>query len=249
MNFTQSTHHHLTPLTHTTSPMYTGTSVIGIKFKNGIIIAGDTRVNYGSLCKIMNVEDRIQSITPRTLVGYSGEYSDCQETSRILHELALNDSLEGSGAPCLGPVELANYLSSIHYYKRNKMDPYLNSVVCGGVNWDGKIVLLNIDPYGTLLKGNYFTTSISHYFCNAIIAPEYPKDVEEMTKEKAIQLIEKCFEILLYRDCNAGKVVKYSIIEKQDNEIKYDEGKITIKGKWSYDGFKNYGNEQFYLNA
>ena len=35
------------PITHTTSPIYVGSSVIGMRYNNGVIIATDTRLNYG----------------------------------------------------------------------------------------------------------------------------------------------------------------------------------------------------------
>ena len=235
------------PITHTTQPIYVGSSVIGMKYKNGVIIAADTRLNYGSMCKLVNIEDRIQQLTPRTLIGYSGEDSDLQETSRQLHALALSDTLEGS--PCFGPVEIANYLASLHYYKRNKMNPYLNSVVTGGVNWNGEMVLMNIDPFGTLLEANYFTTSMAHYFCNSLIKPQYPKDPNEMTKEKAMHLLNQCFEVLFYRHTMAGNEIKYATIEKDGDDIKYGEGKFTVESKWNYDQFKNQANEAHYLTC
>lgn len=246
MNFAMSKQNK-EPITHTTTPIYVGSSVIGMKYKDGIIIASDTRLNYGGMCKMMSVEDRVQQLTPRTVMGYSGEYSDLQETTRMLKEMILNDTLEGT--PTLGPTELANYLAAVHYYRRNKMNPFLNSVITGGVDWNGDIVLMNIDPYGTLLQANYFTTAMSHYFCNAIIAPQYPKDPNEMTKEKALDLLKNCFEVLFYRDISAGNVIKYSTLEKVNNDLKYEEGKFTVDSKWGYDKFKNQANENRYLTC
>lgn len=250
MNFARETNKE--PVTHTTSPVYVGGSVIGIKFKNGVIIASDTRVNYGSLCKLMAVEERVQLITNRTVIGYSGEYSDLQETSRILKELVLTDTLNSNMKDYLGPEELASYLASIHGYKRRKMNPYLNSVVAGGINWEGEPVLMNIDPFGTFLTGNYFTTSMGHYFCNAIIAPQYPNNPKELTKEKALDIIKQCFEVLFYRVSQSGNVVKFATLEVDEhdkNKITFDEGKIELKTKWDYSGFKDYSNENFYLTV
>ena len=244
MNFAMSQKE---PITHTTSPIYVGSSVIGMRYNNGVIIATDTRLNYGSMCKEDDIQARIQQLTPRTIIGYSGEYSDLQETSRQLHALTLSDTLEGN--PCFGPVELSNYLASLHYYKRNKMNPYLNSVVIGGVDWNGDLVLMNIDPFGTLLQAHYFTTSMAHYFCNSIIKPNYPKDLNEMTKEKAMTLLNQCFEVLFYRHTMAGNVIKYATIEKEGDQIKYDEGKFTVESKWNYDKFKNQANEKHYLTC
>ena len=44
MNFAMSQKE---PITHTTSPIYVGSSVIGMRYNNGVIIATDTRLNYG----------------------------------------------------------------------------------------------------------------------------------------------------------------------------------------------------------
>ena len=238
-----------TPITQTTDPIYVGSSVIGIKYNKGIIIACDTRLNYGSLCKVMHTE-RISKITERTIIGYSGEYSDMQETLRTLNAMVLEDNLTSNNKPFLGPIELTNYLSSLHYYKRNKMNPYLNNVICGGIDWNGDVVLLNIDPFGTLLNANYFTTSMSHYFCNAILRNEYPNDPKDINKEKAVEIIKSCFEVLFERHSQAGNQIQYAIIEKNDNEgndIKFESGEFELKGRWDADMYKNKTNEFHYL--
>ena len=235
------------PITHTTDPIYVGSSVIGIKYDKGIIIACDTRLNYGSLCKIMHTE-RIFQLTNRTIIGYSGEYSDMQETLRQLNSMVLEDNLSSNNKPFLGPIELTNYLSSLHYYKRNKMNPYLNNVICGGIDWNGDIVLLNIDHFGTLLNANYFTTSMSHYFCNAILRNEYPKDPKDIGKDKAIDIIKKCFEVLFERHSQAGNVIQFAIIEKGNgDDIKFEKGEFELKGRWDADMYKNKTNEIHYL--
>ena len=65
MNFAMSQKE---PITHTTSPIYVGSSVIGMRYNNGVIIATDTRLNYGSMCKEVDIQDRIQQLTPRTII-------------------------------------------------------------------------------------------------------------------------------------------------------------------------------------
>jgi 20S proteasome subunit beta 7 len=37
------------PITHLTSPIVTGSTVIGIKFDKGVILACDTMLSYGGL--------------------------------------------------------------------------------------------------------------------------------------------------------------------------------------------------------
>lgn len=234
MNFV---HLNKQPITQTLEPEYTVSSVIGMKYKDGVIIASDTLLLHGSTRKYMNVDDRIQELTPRTIIGFSGEYSDFQESFRELNELVLEDSLQGPSY--LGPKELTHYLSSVHYYKRNQMDPYLNNVIIGGFDWDGELMLMNVDSFGTLLNANYFTTSYSHYFCNAIFASDYPEDYTTLTKEKAIEILKKCFEVLFYRQKTAGDTIVFKTLEKKGADIVCEGGKFKIESKWDYEGFKH----------
>ena len=238
------------PIKHTTTPIYVGRSVIGMKYNKGVIMACDTKLNYGSMTDLTNCDQRIKILGQRALIGYSGEFSDLQETSRLLNELILEDELETNGKGVMGPVELGNYLSSLHYYQRNRLNPYLNSAIVGGIDFNGDVVLMEIDPFGTFLKGNYFYTSMGSYFCCALLRNEYPKNPEDLTKDKAIEILKKCFEVLFYRDKLAGDDIVYKAMEKEDNSAlpKIEEGKFHLETKWEFEGFK-VGNEKNYLVA
>ena len=171
------------PLKHSKSVVYSGSSVIGLKYNKGIIIACDTRMCYGNSLSLVSSKERIKALNNRTLIGYSGEFSDIQETTRILNELVLDDQLETNGKNEKGPVELGHYLSSLHYERRNKLDPYLNSAIVGGIDFNGDIVLMQVDPFGTFLSGNYFTTAFANYFACSLLRNNYPKNPNDLTKE------------------------------------------------------------------
>ena len=235
------------PLKHSKSVVYSGSSVIGLKYNKGIIIACDTRMCYGNSLSLVSSKERIKALNNRTLIGYSGEFSDIQETTRILNELVLDDQLETNGKNEKGPVELGHYLSSLHYERRNKLDPYLNSAIVGGIDFNGDIVLMQVDPFGTFLSGNYFTTAFANYFACSLLRNNYPKNPNDLTKEKAIELIMKCFEVLFY--CNAGDTIQFSVIEKDNNGLpKIENGEYKLKTKWEYKQFMQ-GNEKNYLVA
>lgn len=230
---------------HTLSPIHVGSSVIGMKYKGGLLIAADMRLNYGSLAKFLNIDDRVQRINANTMMGSAGEYSDFQEVTRVLRETALEDVL--SRKSYLGPKELTNYLSALHYYKRNKMDPYWNSTVMGGLDWDKKPLLYSLDQFGTLIQSNYIVVGMAQYFCNAIISPLYPKNPEELSEEEALSLIEKCFRVLFYRDTKAGNTIKVAKMELKDNVPAYSEKEIRLNTEWDFNWFKNQANENIYL--
>lgn len=57
--------------------MTTGTSVIGIQFKDGILIAADMLGSYGSLARFRNLE-RIMKVNKNIILGAGGDYADYQ---------------------------------------------------------------------------------------------------------------------------------------------------------------------------
>ena len=236
------------PIKHSQSAVYTGSSVIGLKYNKGIIIACDTLMHYGSSLSLTKCYDRIKVLNNRTLTGYSGEFSDMQETQRILNELILEDQLDTNKNGNMGPVEIGHYLSSLHYHQRNRFDPYLNSAIVGGIDFKGDVVLMQVDPFGTFLTGNYFTTAFANYFACSLLRNEYPKNPSELTKEQAIKLILKCFEVLFYRDSKAGDVIQYTILENDNNVLKTENKIAKLETKWEYKQFMQ-GNEKSYLVA
>nr|GEW71379.1 proteasome subunit beta type-4-like [Tanacetum cinerariifolium] len=81
-----------------------GTSVIGIKYKDGILMAADMGGSYGSTIRYKSIE-RLRQVGKHTLLGASGEISDYQEILKYLDELILHDNMWDDGNS-LGPKEI-----------------------------------------------------------------------------------------------------------------------------------------------
>lgn len=64
----------------------TGTSVIGIKYQNGVIIAADNLISYGKMARFQNV-DRVFKINDQTAIGVGGDYADFQFIKRHIDQL------------------------------------------------------------------------------------------------------------------------------------------------------------------
>lgn len=61
----------------------TGTSILGLRYKDGVMMAADTLASYGSLARFMDVR-RLHEVGNNTLLGASGDMSDFQY---VKHEL------------------------------------------------------------------------------------------------------------------------------------------------------------------
>jgi 20S proteasome subunit beta 7 len=80
------------PTQRTSQPIVTGTSVLGLKFRGGVMLAADTLASYGTLAMFKDVE-RIHKVSETTLVGAGGEFSDFQQIQHIIGDLTIGDTV------------------------------------------------------------------------------------------------------------------------------------------------------------
>jgi 20S proteasome subunit beta 7 len=116
------------PTKHTTRPIVTGTTVIGMKYNGGVMLASDTLASYGSLARYKDVR-RIQKVGENCLVGGSGELSDFQTIMEMLEQMDQSDINQDDGYT-RNPSEIFNYLRAVMYQRRNKSEAsltYINS--------------------------------------------------------------------------------------------------------------------------
>jgi 20S proteasome subunit beta 7 len=190
---------------HTTRPITTGTSVVGLVYDGGVMLAADTLLSYGSMAKSFNTP-RIYNIEGRILLGASGEYSDLQEIVAKVKALALEEttnSMESIYVDRKLPAKsLWNYLRAVMYQKRSRMNPYWNDVVVAG--WDeqsSKPFLGTVDKLGTTLQENLVATGFGAYLAMPLLRDKWRPDLSE---GEARALLEDAMKVLFYRDCRAS---------------------------------------------
>lgn len=67
------------------APTVTGTSVLGIKFNGGVLIAADMLGSYGSLARYRNLS-RVMKVNDSTIIGCGGDYADYQYMQSIIEQ-------------------------------------------------------------------------------------------------------------------------------------------------------------------
>lgn len=234
---------------HTTTPTTTGSSIVAIKFDKGVVIAADTRMTQHGYKKYNDIT-RIAPVNKNTIMGCSGEYSDFQELNRILVEKAQDDELYDGVNSFIGPKELSHFLSFNCYQQRNKMNPYWNTTMIGGILDDGTPYLNSVDQFGTRYENCYLVSGFGLYFGGPILENSVPKDHTKITKEQAIDLIDKVFRVLFYRDSTAGNRIYYGIIEKNlQNTVEFNLVEKKLETNWEYDLFKKSHTERYHSMA
>lgn len=207
----------------TRRPIVTGTSVLGIRYSDGVMLAADTLCSYGSMAKYKDAR-RLVPVNSNTLLGGSGEYSDFQAIIDLLKRNALEDRCtsdtlyydDGEEGAEKGECarEVWNYLRAVMYDRRNKMNPLWNDLVVAGfadaaegtstaaaVDTPSSVPFLGyVDKIGTTYEDDCVATGFGSYLALPIMRERYRPDLEE---GEARALLEDCMRVLFYRDCRA----------------------------------------------
>ncbi|KAG9316235.1 proteasome endopeptidase complex beta subunit [Chiua virens] len=236
----------------TQQPIVTGTSVLAIKFKDGIMMAADNLASYGSLARFKDVQ-RLQAVGDYTVVGASGDMSDFQYIQRILDDIAIQEIAAQDGHE-LGPVEIHEYMSQVMYARRSRINPLWNSLVIGGFK-DGKrwvdtaYVVAGADVCSgscrtSICLGPPYTASTIATGYGAYIAqPLLRKAVEGyenvLTEEQARKILEDSMRVLFYRD--ARSLNKYQFATITTAGVKISDS-LQLETAWGFaEGIRGYG--------
>jgi len=222
------------PTTHTLEPYVTGTSIVAVRYKDGVCVGGDTLASYGSMARFRDIE-RIRKVNDFSLVGATGEYSDFQYINQILEDLVVDDEIQEDGSR-LSPKAIHSYLTRVMYQRRNKGDPLWNQLVIAGFK-DGKSYLGLTDSRGTCYEDDTIATGYASFLSRPLMRSAKP--AAEMTEAEAKELIETCLKVLFYRDARALDRVQIATVTARGVEISapYDLKTDWDCGKILYSGF------------
>jgi len=190
------------PTKHTTRPIVTGTTVIGMKYNGGVMLASDTLASYGSLARYKDVR-RIKKVGENCLVGGSGELSDFQTIMEMLEQMDQSDINQDDGYT-RNPSEIFNYLRAVMYQRRNKSNPLWNQLLVAGYRGEAPF-LGYVDLIGTAYEENYIATGFGAYLAIPIIRERWHADMDE---GEARSLLEDCLKVMFYRDCRASNRIQ-----------------------------------------
>jgi len=231
----------LKPKKQTKDPIVRGTSILGIKYKDGVMLAGDTLLSYGSLARFRDIQ-RIRAVGNETLIGGSGEYSDYTEVMRILQEQQVQDEIKEDGTT-LPPWAIHSYLTRILYQARNKFDPLWGEYVIGGFR-DGKSYLGVADFHGTAYQDTTIATGFGNHLARPLLRDFFStknNDPSQVTYEEAKTLLETCLKVLFYRDARALNRIQIATVTAEGIKISepYELPTDWTSGMINYPGIKN----------
>ena len=193
-------------------PVNVGTSLFALKYKDGVMLAGDTGISYGGMLKHKDGK-RMCKVSDETIIGCSGEMADFQNLEKMLQEKCEADLIEEDGASFYHPRDYFNYISRHQYQKRLKSDPVWVSCITAGINkLNGEVFLGTSNFHGTKVEANYLLTGLGMHYCQVLMQNSWRAD---MTEAEARTLIEDCMKVMFYRDKKAHDKVQIATVTFQ----------------------------------
>jgi len=142
------------------SILKTGTTIVGIVCKDGVILAADRRATAGNM--IMEKDhSKIDYVTDYVLMAHTGGVADAQFSVKIIGaELRLKE-LRSKRRPTV--KEAANFiaLSTYQNIRQPSMIPFIVGNLIAGVNPDGSAELYSVEPAGGIVKVKTFDANFS----------------------------------------------------------------------------------------
>jgi len=200
----------------TQTPVTTGTSVLGLRFNGGIVLAADKLASYGSLARFRNCP-RLMKVNENTMLGCTGDYADFQYLQRIIEQQAIDDDSKDDGFQ-VSPKSLYSWLTRVLYNKRSKFDPLWTTFVVGGIQ-DGQEYLAFVDKLGTAYEDPVIATGYGAYIAIPMLRSAYEEKQGNLTEQEAIRVIEDCMRVLYYRDARSFNKYHIGVIRNDDGKV------------------------------
>lgn len=206
------------------SILKTGTTILGIVCKDGVVMASDRQITAGNLVVGKNYLKTIL-INDYLAISFTGMVSDAQRVPKLLAaELKLKE-LRSKTRPTI--KQAASLLSNISYHgiRQPSMIPQQAGFLLGGFNEDGDAELYTIEPAGSVVKVEDYDANFGSGmpYVLGLLERQYKKG---LSIEEGIELAKEALKSSTQRDIASGygidvfTITKDGIKKVVDQEIK-----------------------------
>lgn len=191
----------------------TGTTIIGIVCKDGVIMASDRRATAGNIIMSKNTEKAVQ-INDYLVVSGTGNASDIEMQKKVIAaELRLKE-LRAKKRPSV--KEAANFIAMLTYknIRQPTMIPSIVGTLVAGLNVDGTTELYTIEPAGTAFKVEDYDANFGSGmpYVLGLLERQYNKN---LTIEKGVELAVEALKSSTQRDTASGNGIDVFTITKK----------------------------------
>ena len=206
------------------SILKTGTTILGIVCKDGVVMASDRQITAGSSLIVDKNYQKTVMVNNYLLMSFTGSVSDAQRVSKVLPaELKLKE-LKARSRPTI--KQAANLLATMLYsgIRQPSMIPQVVGNLIGGFNEDGTVELYTIEPSGSVLRVSEYDANFGSGmpYVYGLLERQYKSGI---TVKEGVELAKEAIKSSTQRDTGSGygidvfTITKDGIKKAVDQEI------------------------------
>lgn len=194
--------------------MKSGTSIVGIVCKDGIVMAGDRRSTAGGQIVMSKNSQKVVKVNDYIVVAGSGVASDIDLNQRVFAaELKLKE-LKTKSRPT---VREAATLFGMMAYRNIRTPSMIMSIVgmlVSGFNEDGSLELYTVEPAGGVYPVKDYDANFSSGmpYILGFLERQYKKD---LSLKEGIELGKECIKSAIERDTASGNGIDVFTITRE----------------------------------
>ena len=198
-----------------------GTTTVGVVYKDGVILASDTRVTSGYFVahkkgkKVYQIDDQL-AMTISGVVADAQQVVDVLKANTQLYRLNTGRRMPVSTAARL----VANVLFSVRFA------PMIAQVLVGGVDDKGPHVF-SVDPFGSLTEEKCVATGSGSPVAYGVLEDKY---TEEMETDEILAMVVQAVSAAMKRNIATGDSFDVAVIDKKGyRELSEEEKKSVLR--------------------
>jgi len=196
-----------------------GTTTVGIKVKDGVVLCADMRASAGYFIANNNTM-KIQKIDNHAGMTMAGGVADAQNITDILRYHANIHRMQ-KGEPI--QIKSLTRLTSLIFHQ-NRGYPFIADIIIGGYDTQGA-ALYNIDMFGSVEEKIYVTTGSGSPVAYGLLEEEYN---ENLSIDDAKVIALRAVKAAITRNIGTGDGINVAIINKDGFRLLTREQKKTI---------------------
>ncbi|WP_372911552.1 archaeal proteasome endopeptidase complex subunit beta [Salinigranum sp.] len=191
-----------------TNEMKTGTTTVGLKTEDGVVLATDMRASAGYMVASKDVQ-KVEEIHPTGALTIAGSVSAAQSLIRSLKaEVRLYESRRGEDMSMQALSTLtANFLRSGAFL--------IVQPILGGVDDEGPHIY-SIDPLGGTTEEEYTVTGSGSQYALGVLEQEYD---EALSIEDAKTVAARAIKSAVERDLASGNGINVAVVTEEGVDI------------------------------
>jgi proteasome beta subunit len=194
--------------------MSSGTSLVGIVCKDGIVMAGDKRATAGGQIVMNKNADKITPVNEYLITSGTGVASDIDMLQKLSKAQLRIKELRDKKRPTV--KEAANLIAAINYrnIRQPAMIQFIAGLMVGGLNENGDTELYSVEPAGSVMEVKDYDANFSSGmpYILGLLERSYKED---LTVEEGVVLAIEAIKSASERDTASGHGIDVFTITKE----------------------------------